>query len=1401
MKALVIRCFTLFCLMMASFFPALCQHRIWNKVTPPTGVNWGAIYGITQDQEGFVWLATSAGLFRYDGYRFVSYFHDPDNPNSLAFNRTESLCVSKDGKVWIGTLSQGLDRFDPVTNTFTHFTHNPDDAGSINDNFISYIMEDRLGMIWIGTNRGLNRFNPDKGTFTQYSHNPRDSSSLSHNNVTSIYEDSNGTLWIGTGSYWDSDPTVGGLNRFNPDYETFTRYLHDPNDPSSLLENKVRAIYEDSRGTFWVGTLGDGLHMMDREKGTFTRLRFDPKHPDKLSRAPLNGKKNDGITFIHEDVTGAIWIGTLGSGLSRYDPKNGKVSHMIIMETNNTGSMPDNDVFFAHNLTDGMLLIGTLKGNLYMINPIRERFSYHPTGSVVHGILENADGKIWVCTDDGLKVYDQNEAGTPEAEIELSLPYSLTSDRLISIRKDRRGIIWVGGEKGLWRWDPNGDSLTLYANDAEVPGSISEGRVYAIHEDKSGILWVGTEKGLNYLDPQTGILTRFNFDPANSKSFGEIFVSTINEDKSGNLWGGTYGGLNRLNRKEGTFKRYLEDAQLISGIREDASGQLWVGSDVFGLYYYDPTRDDFVRYRDKSTGEYFFDNVRGIMPDEQGNSWISSTSGLFKLDQDGKLAASYGEEAGLDPKAFSTQGFHKGRKGQFFLGDFNGFYTYFPHEIVENKISPQIVLTDFRLFDKPAVAEVLGKGDIPLSHVEKIELAHDQNTLTLDFAGIHFANLRQNQHFFMLDNYDEDWRSTGPIPSASFHKVPPGPYVFRIKAVSSEGIWAEKAISLIIHPPWWQTWWAYSLYGFIGICFLVGLRRYTVNREQMKHELRIQKLEAEKLQEIDQLKSRFFANISHEFRTPLTLILGHLDRFLARSPEDNPDKPAYQMMHRNARRLQQLINHLLDLSKLEAGNMKLDLKPADLMAFLKALVFSFTSHAETKKIYYHFKYPNEQPVVYFDADKLEKIITNLLSNAFKFTDQEGKISVTAVIEPIGKNSLPDTFKNTAPSSTVSMLEISVHDTGVGIPQDQLDHIFDRFYQADTSHTRDQEGTGIGLSLVKELVELYSGEIRVVSQPGHGSCFTVRLPILLANFERTAIAGPAINYSKKIINPIVDYRDKIITHDGISAKDDPNAPLVLIIEDNADVRSFIKETLQPLYEVMESGDGEAGFKLAVKLIPDLILSDVMMPKMDGVEVCRKLKENVNTAHIPLILLTAKAGGEDKIVGLETGADDYLIKPFDAAELLVRIKNLIENRKKLRDIFGREFTLQPSSVVVSSVDMKFLQRIMGIIEEHMADNTFGIEEFGREVGMSKTQLFRKLKALTNHSPGDFIRSMRLKRAAELLTQGAGSIGEIAFLVGFQDHSYFTRCFQKQYGQTPSEFLTEKTFLSPPKNDGEV
>jgi signal transduction histidine kinase/ligand-binding sensor domain-containing protein/DNA-binding response OmpR family regulator len=1355
----------------------LGQEPVWNKESPPKGVAWGGIYGIAQDPDGFIWLATSAGLHRYDGYRYVSYYHDPDKPNSLAYNRTETVFVSRNGKVWVGTVSKGLDRFDPITKTFTHFTHNPDDPGSLNDNNISSILEDRQGVIWVGTEKGLHRYHPETGKFTRYLHIPHDSTSLSYNQISSLFEDRQGRLWVGTGSYWVLDHDKGGLNLFHPENGTFTRYLHDPGNPNSLLNNKVRALYEDNQGTFWVGTLGDGLHTMDRNKGTFTRHQYDPKQPDKLSRSPIRGDKKDGITFIRQDATGVIWIGTLGSGISRFDPNTGKMLHSIISETKSNPPIPDNDVYWAHNLKEGVLMIGSLKGNLYRINPIWENFVYRKVGLSTHGIFEEAEGKIWVATIKGLKVYEQIDGGFPGAEIKIPLPNRLKTEMHSVILKDREGVIWIGGENGLWRRDPINHLFTLLTHDRMSPTSIGEGRVFAIHEDREGFIWVGTENGLNRMDPKTGFFTRFNHDPKDPNSLSNYFVSTIWEDKSGNLWVGTYAGLNKLNRKNGTFQHYLSRAQFISAIKEDVTGRLWVGSFVFGLYYYDPGKDDFFRYREKSTGEPIFTRVLGMVPDDQGNLWVSATAGLAKLDQEGNLAATYGEEAGLNPEIFSPLAICKGNKGQIFLGDFTGFFTFFPEKIKVNKVPPEIRLTDIRIFEKPANPKIWGTPGTPLSQAEKIELAHDQNTLTFDFAGIHYTNSSENRHFYLLENYDLDWRQAKTPPSVSYHQVPPGQYVFRIKAASSEGVWAEKGIAILIHPPWWRTWWAYGGYGLLFLTALLLARRETVRRERQRAGQRLQQLEAEKLREVDTLKSRFFSNVSHEFRTPLALIQGTAEK-LTKEDRTFPERlPSYGLIHRSSERLLQLVNQLLDLSRLEAGKLSLQPEPGEVLNFVTLLASSFASLLEDKGLRYTYRVPQETLWVLFDKDKLEKILVNIISNAGKFTPSGGEVALEVEVE--------------RPNLAEVVLHITLSDTGEGIPAGLVERVFERFFQADSSLTRNHEGAGIGLALTKELVELHGGNIWVDSTPGLGSTFRVSLP--LAVTEQPEESRPQENPElKKDQMPRPELRAKSFSNQAEDqVREKPailDQPVVLVVEDNAELRHFIQENLPEEYAVLEAEDGLKGWEWALEVLPDLIISDVMMPRLDGMRLCQRLKADERTSHIAVILLTARADAESQLAGLEIGADDYLTKPFRLKELQLRVKNLLESRRRLRQRYSRSLTLQPAEVAVTSVDEKFLQKVLAVVEQHLADPDFDVEVFSRETGLSRVQLHRKLKALTDQSPGELIRTFRLRRAACLLARQHGNVSEVAFAVGFNSQAYFARCFREHYGQTPSEYAAQ-------------
>ena len=622
--------------------------------------------------------------------------------------------------------------------------------------------------------------------------------------------------------------------------------------------------------------------------------------------------------------------------------------------------------------------------------------------------------------------------------------------------------------------------------------------------------------------------------------------------------------------------------------------------------------------------------------------------------------------------------------------------------------------------------------------------------------------------------FDPDWIYSGNRRTATYTNLNPGTYTFRVKGSNNDGVWNEegKSLQIIILPPPWRTWWAYLCYGILLLFLLFVSRNEIIKRERLKAKAKLKELETEKYQELDTLKSRFFTNISHEFRTPLTLLLGPIEKRLSVATEPS-DRTELSIMYRNAARLLTLVNQLLELSRLEAGTLKLKAKYQSLPSFIQSIASQFASMADSKSI--RFKIEAENPLsLFFDADKMEKIITNLLSNAFKFTQGGGTITLT-----LNEHSPSERFKN-------GYAEIKVIDSGPGIESEHLEKIFDRFYQADSSSTRGYEGSGIGLALTKELVELHRGSISVSSEQGAGSCFTVLLPMgqeHLQPFEidLTEIEPRTVSYTDE---KSVDETDQVIPvqHTSLAS--------VLIVEDNADLRYYLTSNLKNLYNVHEASDGEIGYALALDLIPDLILSDLMMPKMDGLQLCKKLKTNEKTSHIPFILLTAKTEIETKVEGLQLGADDYVAKPFDARELQARINNLIESRKKLQQKFSKQFSLSVSDITVESVEERFLKKVKDTIETHLGDPDFGVENLADEVAMSHIQVYRKLKALTGQSPNELIRNMRIDRAASLIRQRAGNVSEIAYQVGFNSMSYFAKCFKDKFKVTPSEFANTVT-----------
>ncbi|WP_162054656.1 two-component regulator propeller domain-containing protein [Pontibacter pamirensis] len=1107
------RTFLFLLLLLLTSLPGQSQHTVFTKVNPPEGVRL-QILGIAQDNQGYMWIATQDGLHRYDGYRYTSYYHDPNDKNSLSNNVTETVFVSKDGAIWIGTFGGGMDLFDPHANTFTHFVHDPKDSTSLSDNLVTAILEDREGVMWVGTHGGLHRFHPENGTFTRYQHNPQDSTSLSHDQVRALYQDREGTLWVGTGSPWNSKPGEGGLNRFHPKTGTFTRYLHHPNDPGTLIDNKVRAIYEDSRGTFWVGTLGDGLHTMDREKGTFTRHQYNPDQPEKLSRTPIIGKNQDGVSFIHEDVTGAIWIGTQGGGISRYDPGTEKVVHYV-RGTRSSCGLQDNDVWQAYNSKEGVLWVGTWAG-LYRTDPMQLSFVYQPTGAKVSGLFEDADRKIWVCTSKGLKLYDMSSGDNRQLTPYPSLPPGLEKEAVYTIMKDRQGTMWIGGEKGLWRRDLKQGTFKLYDHDPKVATSIGEGAVVALHEDREGLLWIGTLKGsLHLMKTKTEAFTHFQYDPNKYNSHNSNFVTAIYEDHKGNVWVGTWHGkgVSVLERKSGKFKQYPVPTTQITSIQEDDSGRLWVGSNQTGLYYYDQRNDNFVRYKANSTDKYI-SSVRGIVQDDQENLWISAGVGLIKLDRKKNIVSTYGTETGLDPGAFHILAVHKGRKGNIYIGDTLGFYTYAPANYNQNP--PHIDLTDFRLFNESTRPGKEGLLPVPVGQAKEITLTHLQNVFSFHFAGIHFTNPGQNRQYYMLENYDTGWRKVDTEQTAFYYKVPPGKYVFRMKAASSEGVWAEKNIPVIIHPPWWHTWWAYGLFAAVFAASLwsyVAYRSRSLRKENKLLEQKVADRTTELQQSLQHLKStqaqliqsekmaslgELTAGVAHEIQNPLNFVnnfsevSSELVQELKQEIYEDRQEVAIAIaadleqnllkIHHHGQRADAIVKGMLQHSRASSGEKQRTNLSSLAEEYLRLAYSGFRSKNKGFTCTIETSFDENLEKVEVMPQELGRVLLNLFNNAFYAVQQKQRLE-----QPnYGPKVRVSTHKQEG------QVEIRVQDNGTGVQESVMNKIFQPFFTTKPAG----QGTGLGLSLSYDIItKSHGGELKVASNEGEWSEFTISLPYM------------------------------------------------------------------------------------------------------------------------------------------------------------------------------------------------------------------------------------------------------------------------------------------------------------------
>lgn len=1400
----------------------LAQHRQvkFERIGLEQGLSQSTVNCILQDRRGFMWFGTQDGLNRYDGYKFTVYKHDVMDSSSVSDSYILSLYEDNDFNIWVGTLSGGLNKFDYSTERFTHFVNDPQNPSSLSNNRVFAIHgshSEAAATLWIGTKSGLNKLTLRSGSidhgqslFGYFVYDPNNPNSQNFSTVRSIYEDRSGTLWIGT---------EGGLCRFEHNPGQVNYFFDDSMNTHNLNRNSVHAILEDRSGALWIGT-DNGLCRINRLNDKLTLFINDPADPYSLG--------HNTVRSIYEDRFGSLWIGTSGGGLNRFDRETEQFVHFT-HNSANPHSLSDNRVWSIYEDRSGALWIGTRDGGLNKFDRGQEHFnhfardpanSHNLSDNVIRAIHEDRSGMLWIGTAHGLNRFDRKNQSFINFVNEPQSLLRINQQEITSIFEDSamENTFWVGTDGGgLYKLIlSKGEGSDLknyvhYATDSDDPFSLSHDVVTSIHRDRHGTLWVGTWGGLNMLltnrsmesNRAAGRFKRFVNDPWNPDCLGENRIWTILEDRTGALWIGTNGGgLNRFDHATGKFTRFVSDpanprslsSNNVLSICEDRSGTLWLGTSGGGLNRFDPPDTSlksfygeaaqFARFTEK---DGLPNNViYGILEDNKGYLWLSTNKGLSCLDPRSKTFRNYDVSHGLQSNEFNVGAYFRTRGGEMVFGGVNGFNVFHPDSIKDNPYIPPIVITAVKrhnIDDAKGVA-IAEKG-IPARR--EVQATYKDNILIIEFAALSYRSTFKNQYAYKLEGFNDNWIQLGARHDITFTNLDPGEYILRVKGSNNSGIWNEEGtfLRISIAPPPWKTWWAYTFYALVVTAMLYGLRRYELSRIQLENRLRIEHIEAEKIKELDHLKSRFFYNISHEFRTPLTLILGPVEQM--RSGEFKGDaQEAYEVILRNGRRLLRLVNQLLDLAKLEAGRMSLQVRPENIVGFLRGLTQSFIPAAERKHITLAFSSREEKLIAHVDRDKLEKIASNLLSNALKFTPKGG-----SVIVAVGKGGLTPsaTAIDTAPAGAI---EFSVSDTGPGIPAEFRDKIFDRFYQVDESQTSEYEGTGLGLSITKELVELHGGEILVNSEVGRGTTFIVRLPYAPAQMGEEELVETAAseNFGDSYIVSsgarVEEGRTPFTPSRSASPNAAPENEIVLIVEDNRDVRWYLRQYLEPAFEVVEAVDGIDGVQKALEIIPDLIVCDVMMPNRDGIELCRILKTDVKTSHVPIIMLTARADHDSKVHGLEIGADDYLAKPFDSRELLARVHNLVNQRRRLRERFRNEIVLMPREIAITPMEESFLNKVKAVVEEHLGDEDFEVESLGQEIGMSRSQIHRKLKALTGQSASQFIRSLRLARAVELLKRNAGTVAEIAYRVGFGSQTYFTKCFHEQFGCSPKEYV---------------
>jgi signal transduction histidine kinase/ligand-binding sensor domain-containing protein/AraC-like DNA-binding protein/AmiR/NasT family two-component response regulator len=1351
--------FMFFLIIFSGIFASI-QAQTGKLFTTDNELSNSLINTIFQDSKNYIWIATEDGLNKYDGIKFSIYRTVKGNSHSLKNNYVRSLFEDSKGRFWVGCVN-GLMLYDRVNDSFTEI---PLYFGNkIIEPHVSSIIETQKGEILISTSSDAilrfdsknNRFKVDDQLL------PR----LCSRYIVSVFEDSKQNLWIAS-----ADKGVNCYNERTGEIKLFKA-------PESLGNNQISSIIEDDKGFVFVGTLAGGLFKLNP-----LLQKFEPVIYNKDAN-------NLPIKTLFFDKQKRLLIGTDGRGVKVYNRLTNQIEDFEVQSAT---------FDFSHTKVHSILLdkvgnlwIGLFQKGVFLSPNHTNKFKYFGSKSFNNNLIgtncvmslykDNA-GVLWVGTDhDGIYAIDNTNRSH---HFELKGNQSSIASTIMTIIEGDANTLWLGSYlDGLIKFDKRSGNYQRFSNiSSEIANNPSTNRVISLLKDNRNRLWIGTNGGgVQLFDIATSRFTaQYSSNVNNVGGLVNNWINCLANDGDSLIWIGTYGGVNSVNLKTGKIQTITKNENLLSSniiysIELDKRGNVWFG-----------TSDGLTRYNKKKHKSVFYTTtdglpsnvIRGIVEDERGDMWLSTHTGISKyMVKENKFVNHFALD-GLQGNEFTMGAAFKAKTGEVFFGGVGGVTSFFPSKIINQKDSIKIYLTGLYVLDRPVVkGQKSGAHEIIdnfISDVETIRLSYEDNMFSMEFSTFNFGNSERVYYRYKLEGLNSQWINTSPGTNRiSFTNLDYGSYTLRVKACVNDNVSVEKLIKIRIYPPWYLTFFAKLIYFLLFMALVYGVIRYITDRMQHRQEM----IRREHLEQVNEGKLQFFINISHEIRTPMTLIISPLEKLM--TDTSSPERTqAYHLMYRNAQRILRLINQLLDLRKIDKGLMFVKMRETNIVSFIDDIIQTFEYQSEKREIALEFQHDSPELMAWIDMNNFDKVLVNILSNGFKFTPDKGTITVK----------LSEGSDETAVEPLKHYFEIVVSDNGVGIEEDKIEKIFERFYQIDHSQNNVNFGTGIGLHLSRNLVHLQHGVIFARNRKDvPGSEFVIRLPLgskHLTDMEKEHLSTEIPTSVFRSANENLMLEDSAVEIIKVKPK---TKYRVLIVDDEPEIRHYLKQNLADTYRVFESLNGKEALEFILKEKPDLVISDLMMPEMDGITLCKKLKSNININHIPIVLLTAKTSDEDKAEGFEIGADAYVAKPFNVELLKKRVANIIENRARLEDKISdspeNKELIKP--VVLRSNDQILLEKIIKIINENIDNSDLNVEMLADGVGMSRVHMHRKLKELTNQSARDFIKSIRLKQASELLTTQRLTISEVAYALGFSNLSHFSNTFKEFYGMSPKEY----------------